>query len=152
MTIILGALLGLSIIALIVTVVLFKVFRRCNLETTGEMLFECDVTWLCSRACHYFFCGCSFFALWYRRGFLLGVFLQLPNCHYNGIVKKYFYDGDKTTKNEIEQNRVSRRNSLIHWKYCYCNVGFILYIESSPISPQVTNILSQNHVLLILLF
>lgn len=41
MTIILGALLGLSIIALIVTVVLFKLFRRCNLETTGEMLFEC---------------------------------------------------------------------------------------------------------------
>lgn len=112
MTMILGALLGLSIIALIVTVVLFKVFRRCNLETTGEMQFECDVTLLCSRACHYFFCGCSFFALWYRRAFLLEVFLQLPNCHYNGIVKKYFYDGDKTTKNEIEQNRVSRRNSL----------------------------------------
>lgn len=44
MTIILGALLGLSVIALIVTVVLFKVLRGCNLETTGEMQFEHGVT------------------------------------------------------------------------------------------------------------
>lgn len=44
MTIILGALLGLSVIALIVTVVLFKVLRGCNLETKGEMQFEHGVT------------------------------------------------------------------------------------------------------------
>lgn len=44
MTIILGALLGLSIIALIVTVVLFKVFRRCNLETTDNLYLDPNFT------------------------------------------------------------------------------------------------------------
>lgn len=61
MMIILGVFLGLLIIVLIVIVVLFKVFCRCNLEIIGEMMFECDVMWLCLWVCYYFFCGCSFF-------------------------------------------------------------------------------------------
>lgn len=43
-TIILGALLGLSVIALIVTVVLFKVLRGCNLETTDNLYLDPNFT------------------------------------------------------------------------------------------------------------
>lgn len=43
-TIILGALLGLSVIALIVTVVLFKVLRGCNLETKDNLYLDPNFT------------------------------------------------------------------------------------------------------------